>query len=98
VGRDINRQRFSASEIADGLQKPVVKDLLSLIHLRNTCAAFDGAFELLPSSDGTLHLLWTNADSRAELFVDFSDLGYKLAVTDKHHDGMRDFRFSHTLS
>lgn len=98
VGRDINRQRFSASEIASGLQKPVAKDLLDLIHLRNTCTAFDGAFELLQSSDGTLHLLWINADSRAELFVDFSHLDYKLVVTDKNHDGTREFRFGHTLS
>lgn len=94
VGRDINRQRFSTSEIADALQKPVVNDLMDLIRLRNTCAAFNGAFELLPSSDETLHLVWTHTDSRAELFVDFSDLSYKLTISDAHQAGTPEVRFS----
>lgn len=98
VGRDINRQRFSPGEITDALKKPVVKDLLDLIRLRNTCEAFNGAFDLLPSTDETLHLVWTHAGARAELFVDFRDLGYKLIVTDKHQDGLQDLRFSHSLT
>ena len=94
----LNGQRFSPGEITDALKKPVVKDLLDLIRLRNTCEAFNGAFDLLPSTDETLHLVWTHAGARAELFVDFRDLGYKLIVTDKHQDGLQDLRFSHSLT
>ncbi|QTN26654.1 sucrose phosphorylase [Rhodoferax sp. AJA081-3] len=98
VGRDINRQRFGADEIAQALEKPVVKDLLALIHLRNTCNAFNGTFEMLRSSEETLHLLWTHADARAELFVNLRDLDYRLTFTGQHPNSVRDLRFSHSLT
>lgn len=83
VGRDINRHRFSMDEIDAGLQTPVVRSLLQLIRLRNTCAAFNGAFELLDSSDATLHVRWGAAQSRAELIIDFGDLAYTIAIDEQ---------------
>jgi sucrose phosphorylase len=82
VGRDINRQCFSPADIEAALQKPLVQDLLALIRLRNTSKAFNGRFELLPSTDTTLHLQWVCGASKAELFVDFGDLSYKIACDD----------------
>jgi len=82
VGRDINRHRFSPSEIEAALEKPVVRDLMQLIQLRNTCSAFNGAFKLLESSDETLHLRWVCGVSKAELFIDFSDLRYQIGSED----------------
>ena len=78
VGRDINRQRFSPSEIEAALQKPVVQDLLQLIRLRNTCNAFNGSFAMLESPHTTLHLSWALGASKAELLIDFSDLSYQI--------------------
>ena len=98
VGRDINRQRFSPPEIEDALHKPVVRDLLALIHMRNGCKAFHGACQLLQSDDATLHMRWTHADARAELFVDFRDLGYRIAFSDPQHDGVQDFHFQHSCA
>ena len=85
VGRDINRQRFSPADIEAALERPVVRDLLALIRLRNTSKAFNGSFELMQSSDTTLHLQWVCGDSRAELWIDFSDLRYELVFTDEGH-------------
>ncbi len=82
VGRDINRQRFGSSEVEAAVQKPVVRDLLRLIQLRNTCNAFNGTFTLLESSDACLHLRWVCGASKAELFIDFSDLSYQIASKD----------------
>ena len=82
VGRDINRQRFSPADIEAALQKPVVRDLLALIRLRNTCNAFNGSFRLLESSDTTLHLQWVCGAATAELFIGFSDLSYRIACDD----------------
>jgi sucrose phosphorylase len=45
VGRDINRHRYTADEIAADLDRPVVRALLDLCRFRNTHAAFDGDVE-----------------------------------------------------
>lgn len=58
VGRDINRHRYSRAEIDAALQRPVVRDLLDLIALRNRHPAFAGQFELGPSADNLLVLSW----------------------------------------
>lgn len=52
VGRDINRHHYTVDEIADDLERPVVKALLGLCRLRNSLPAFDGDLEI--ELDGTL--------------------------------------------
>ena len=69
VGRDINRHRFNGAEISAALARPVVQDLLRLIRLRNSHPAFDGAFEVLPSSNEVLSLRWRAGDDEATLTV-----------------------------
>ncbi len=78
VGRDINRHRYEASELSDALGRPVVKELLSLIRLRNQCEAFNGWFKCLPSDEQSIDLLWTHEDHAARLTVNFSTLEYTL--------------------
>lgn len=78
VGRDINRRRFNLSEVEAAIQKPVVEGLLQLIRLRNICPAFNGSFAMQESPDTTLHLRWTFGASKAELFIDFSDMSYQI--------------------
>lgn len=78
VGRDINRHYFSREEITSAIQLPVVKDLLDLIHLRNSTEAFNGQFELVESGADVLNLRWCHGESFAELLVNFSDLSYDL--------------------
>jgi sucrose phosphorylase len=82
VGRDINRQHFSAADIAVAVQKPVVQQLIELIRLRNTHPAFGGQFLLQNSSVQRLHMRWQHGADWAELQVDFGDLSHRLVVSD----------------
>ena len=72
VGRDINRHHYTRGEIEEALCRPVVADLLSLIRLRNTHPAFQGAFELLPSDADSLHMRWHNAGAESRLHVNLA--------------------------
>ena len=78
VGRDINRHCYSRAEVEADLGRPVVRDLLRLIRLRNEHSAFSGRFELLPSAAEVLSLRWgTEADSLT-LWVDLSTLACRI--------------------
>ena len=91
VGRDINRHHYSRAEIDADLQRPVVQDLLRLIRLRNTHPAFQGRFELLDSSDTTLHLRWQGCGDKAhrcvELQADLCSLQCRIALDDATGQG-----------
>lgn len=69
VGRDINRHRFSQGEIDAALQRPVVRDLLDLIRLRNRHPAFAGSFALQASDDDQLSMRWTHGRAWIALTV-----------------------------
>lgn len=75
VGRDINRHHYPRAEIDAALQRPVVRQLLDLIRLRNRHPAFGGAFELLDSDDSQLSMHWTAGPHRARLDVDLARPG-----------------------
>ena len=70
VGRDINRHRYSRTEIDAALARPVVQELCALIRLRNMHPAFSGQFEALASADDALLLRWSHGAHSAELRVD----------------------------
>jgi sucrose phosphorylase len=72
VGRDINRHRYTSTEIADAAERPVVQMLFDLIRLRNRHKAFEGSFEMSATDESTLRLRWNHGRHWAELHVDFS--------------------------
>jgi sucrose phosphorylase len=72
VGRDINRHHYTRNEIEESLARPVVADLLELMKLRNTHAAFQGSFQLLASGADSLDMRWHNAGSTARLQVNLA--------------------------
>lgn len=80
-GRNINRHYYSAEEVREETQRPVVQKLLGLMRFRNTCAAFNGDFELLPSSDEVLHIRRTSGTVTAELVADFKNRTYSVTET-----------------
>jgi len=82
VGRDINRHYYSREDLTAALRRPVVKNLCSLIRLRNGHPAFDGAFSADGSTDSELVMRWQNGREFAELRVDFATGHYGLAVSD----------------
>jgi len=80
VGRDINRHRYDPAEVAVQMRRPVVRELLRLIRLRNETSAFNGYFKSLPAADTRLVLEWRNGADVARLEVDFQSLDYRLEV------------------
>lgn len=70
-GRNINRHYYTAEEVKNEVQRPVVSRLLRLMSFRNECPAFGGSFELLPCEDHELRIQRCCGDSTAELYVDF---------------------------
>ena len=73
VGRDINRHYYSREEVVQDLAKPVVHRLIRLIKLRNTHAAFGGAFAVLdPDGTSDLQLQWKAGEACITLKVDLS--------------------------
>lgn len=62
VGRDINRHRFTATEIRTALKTPVVERLIALIRMRNSLAAFNGRFDCASQGDQSLQLRWQTND------------------------------------
>jgi sucrose 6(F)-phosphate phosphorylase len=71
--RAINRRNYSSQEVAEALEKPVVRRLLELIRFRNTYPAFDGSFEVLVSWEDEVRLSWEKGESRCILFVDLDN-------------------------
>jgi sucrose phosphorylase len=78
VGRDINRRYYTRTEFEHALEKPVVTDLLRLIRLRNSHAAFQGHFTMAASPDEALDLRWENGLDSASLRVDLRSCAYRL--------------------
>lgn len=85
AGRDINRHYYQAGEIETALQKPVVKELLALIKLRNSHPAFNGKMTLEESDEHKLKMRWRavvdDAPHEAELSVDFAALSYQITAS-----------------
>jgi sucrose phosphorylase len=70
VGRDINRHYYSRDEIHESLRRPVVRDLMRLIRLRNEVPAFGGDFSLPDCSRHELVMQWQRPGASALLSVD----------------------------
>lgn len=75
VGRDINRHYYTAAELDQNLQRPLVQALLALCRFRNALPAFDG--EVVTTVDGSHLTLQRRGvavpSASAVLNVDLSD-------------------------
>jgi sucrose phosphorylase len=69
-GRAINRHDYPADEIAEELDRPIVRRLLDLIRLRNDHPAFDGTLDVELVDPTRLRLSWRAAASFCTLDVD----------------------------
>ncbi len=79
VGRDINRHCFTAEEIDQALQRPVVQSLFGLIRFRNQHPAFDGTFSLPETGESEITLRWDNGNAWAMLEVNFASGSYQIS-------------------
>jgi sucrose phosphorylase len=87
LGRNINRHAYSLDEIAAEIERPVVRRLFRLMDFRNTCRAFDGSYEVLPSPDHILQVRWHLGTDRtiamAELEADLKSRSFTI----RHRSG-----------
>jgi sucrose phosphorylase len=81
VGRDINRHYFTAEEVNEALQRPLVQRLFALIRLRNTHPAFAGDCLVEQNSAQAISLTWRTAQDMANLTVDFAQLCATITIT-----------------
>ena len=78
-GRDINRHYYTTNELQSALAQPIVQSLLSLLRIRNTHPAFQGAFHLKAAEPTRLTFAWEEGAAFARLDVDFAQM--RTAVT-----------------
>jgi len=80
--KEINRTTLTMSDIEQGLSKPIVRDQLRLIRLRNTSPAFDGKLEVGDTDAHRLHLKWEHQGNTALLQADLRDHSFSIVHTD----------------
>jgi sucrose phosphorylase len=91
--KEINRTTLGMEDIEQGLAKPVVRDQLQLIRLRNTHPAFDGELELVDSDEGQLNLSWRHPEGTATLIADLADFSFTVTSSDAEgNETVSDFK------
>lgn len=72
-GREINRHNYTLEEIAEGLEREVVKRLMKLIRFRNTYSAFGGTFRVLEAVTDEIRLMWEQDGKYCRLFINLQN-------------------------
>lgn len=85
VGRNINRHYYSVEEIAQEVERPIVRKLIQLMEFRNSHPAFDGSFELKECGENELYLIRTCGEHRAELIADFASKKMIICYTENEN-------------
>ena len=83
VGRDINRHYYDEQEVLSALEKPVVRDLVTLIRLRNRHEAFNGEFSVSGGHENSIKLKWKKDVHQAILVVDFGENLFEVSYTEE---------------
>ena len=79
--KEINRTNLTGRDIAAGLERPIVRDQLRLMRMRNACGAFEGGtLTVEQAAPDRLTLAWERDGSRARLEADLSTYAFR-AVT-----------------
>lgn len=81
-GRNINRHYYTLEEIEKEVERPVVKQLLTLLRFRNTSKAFglEGEIEILTPDESTIEIIRTSADqqTKARLIANLATKEYTI--------------------
>jgi len=68
--KEINRTTLEIIDIELGLKRPIVRDQLDLIRLRNVSPAFGGEMKILKTKPHRLHITWQHPEATATLKTD----------------------------
>lgn len=80
--KEINRTTLSLDDIERGLGRPVVRDQLQLMRLRNTHPAFGGELEMPATRPQLLELTWRSESGHATLKADLRDYRFTVAYSE----------------
>jgi len=76
--KEINRTNLSLADVELGLARPIVRDQLLLMRLRNTSPAFDGELHVHPGEPHRLHMSWHNRGETATLNADLCEHSFRV--------------------
>ena len=77
--KEINRTNLTMDQIADAMNKDVVKKQLELLRFRNTNPAFGFDSKLDVKVEGSvMTFTWTNGEHKASLKADFTDYSFDI--------------------
>ena len=77
--KEINRTNLTMDQIAEAMNKDVVKEQLKLLKMRNTNPAFGFDAKLDIQTEGTkMTFTWTNGEHKISLKADFADYSYTI--------------------
>jgi len=68
--KEINRTTLRLEDAEAELERPVVRDQITLIRLRNRSRAFEGEMEIFETEPHLLHISWRNTGATATLKAD----------------------------
>ncbi len=75
--KEINRTNLTMDQIAEAMNKDVVKEQLKLLRMRNTNPAFGFDAQLDIKTEGSkMTFTWTNGEHKISLKADFADYSY----------------------
>lgn len=83
TGRDINRHFYTADEVQQEAERPVVSKLFALLRFRNTHPAFDGDITVGKEDGGILTLEWKNGSHSARLSANLAEKSFAITSTGK---------------
>ncbi len=81
--KEINRTNLTRAQIAQGLERKVVRDQLTLLRMHNTCPAFDFDAEMAftqPAPD-KLCIVWRKGSAEARLEADLTTYAFTMTVS-----------------
>jgi len=85
VGRNINRHNYTLEEIANEVERPVLKDLYKMMIFRNEYKAFDGDMTLEPvEGDHEIKITWSHENAECTLFANLQSYAFNIEYIDRH--------------
>ena len=81
--KEINRTTLKLTDIESGLKRPIVRDQIELIRLRNVSPAFTGEMKVLESDPHLLEMCWQHPKVTVTLKADLLSHGFSVY----HGDG-----------
>jgi sucrose phosphorylase len=84
--KEINRTTLSREAVEAGLERPVVREQLDLIRLRNRSPAFEGELRVIDCEPHRLHLTWEHPLATATLQADLRDHSFTVHEVERSPD------------